>query len=206
MHLSRFACLAMALFLAGCGAQLPPLNFSVPNVGPTGQKIEAEVRSITVTMGRPDEVVGEMAPGVEVVAGLWQTSLIEALNRFVIFRDEAPKRVSIAVKVLKFDIPEVGAEMVTETTARYEIIDRSNGDIIFTQDITAKGITPFDHAFLGVIRARESINRSVQNNIGLFLQALPTVDISKPMFPAGTTPPPPKRDKPAEEPETPPSS
>ncbi len=42
---------------------------------------------------------------------------------------------------------------------------------------------PFNYAFAGVIRARESISRSAQNNIAQFLQALETVDITKPMFP-----------------------
>lgn len=192
----RAGCLFIVLALAGCGQQLPPLNFSVPNVGPASLKIEAEVKSITVTMGRPDEVVGEMAFGVESLAPLWRTALVEALNRNVIFRDESSKKVSISVKVLKLDIPGFGGEMTTHSTARYEIIDRNSGDIIYTQDISAAGVVPFDFAFIGVIRARESINRSVQNNIGSFLQALPTVDITKPMFPAGTTPPPPKRDPP----------
>ncbi len=191
----RVTFLLFVFGLTGC-AQLPPLNFSVPNVGPAGTKIEAEVKSITVTMGRPDEVTGEMARGVEGLAPMWQTALIEALNRNVIFRDEAKMKVSLSVKVLKFEIPAFGGEMTTQTMARYEIIDRNTGDIILTQDISAAGVVPFDYAFVGVIRARESINRSVQNNIASFLQVLPTVDITKPMFPAGTTPPPPKRDPP----------
>jgi len=36
---------------------------------------------------------------------------------------------------------------------------------------------------MGITRARESINRSVQNNIAQFLQGLQTVDLNKPMFP-----------------------
>ncbi len=74
--------------------------------------------------------------------------------------------------------------MTTKSAARYEIIDRANGDIIFTQDINSEGVVPFDYAFIGMIRARESLNRSVQQNIAQFLQALETVDVSKPMFPA----------------------
>ncbi len=48
---------------------------------------------------------------------------------------------------------------------------------------------PAGYAFAGVIRARESINRSTQNNIALFLQALETVDVSKPMFPSSQATP-----------------
>ena len=49
---------------------------------------------------------------------------------------------------------------------------------------TSEGTTPWDYAFEGIIRMREAINRAVQNNILLFLQALETIDLSKPMFPA----------------------
>lgn len=114
---------------------------------------------------------------------LWQTALVEALNQMAIFDDDANKKVSISVKILKLDLPGAGASMTTHTAARYQIIDRKTGGIIYTQDIEASGTTPFDYAFMGVIRARESINRSVQNNISLFLRALETVDVNKPMFP-----------------------
>ena len=67
--------------------------------------------------------------------------------------------------------------------ARYELIDRATGGIVYTQDVSASGEVPFNYAFAGVVRARESISRSAQNNIAQFLQALETVDVSKPMFP-----------------------
>jgi hypothetical protein len=120
----------------------------------------------------------------QMVPQLWQTALIEALNKMTIFQDDATKKVNVSVKILKLNPPGAGASMTTETAARYEITDRKTGDIIFTQDIASSGTTPFDHAFLGVTRARESINRAVQNNISQFLQALETVDVQKPMFPA----------------------
>ena len=34
------------------------------------------------------------------------------------------------------------------------------------------------------VRVKESVNRAVQNNIALFLQATETIDLAKPMFPA----------------------
>jgi hypothetical protein len=173
-----------AVLLSGCGS-VPPLNFSVPNVGVSQKKIDAEMKSMTVTIARPDEKTGELPVGMEqMVPQLWQTALTEALNKMAIFQDDASKKVNVSVKILKLAPPGAGASMTTDTAARYEITDRKTGDIIFTQDISASGTTPFDYAFLGVARARESINRAVQNNITQFLQALETVDIQKPMFPA----------------------
>lgn len=186
MKIQHFFTVAIATaLLTGCGATIPPLNFSVPNVGVSQKKIDAEMKSMTVTIARPDEKTGDLPVGMEeMVPQLWQTALTEALNKMTIFQDDATKKVNVSVKILKLNAPGAGASMTTETAARYEIMDRKTGDIIFTQDIASSGTTPFDHSFLGVARARESINRAVQNNITQFLQALETVDVQKPMFPA----------------------
>jgi hypothetical protein len=174
---------AAIVILSGCAAPVVPLNFSVPNVGLAQRKIDAEMKSLTVTVARPDEKTGviNMNPTVPT---LWTTSLTEAFNKMTIFQDDAPKKVNVAVKILSFDPPGAGFSMTTTASARYEIIDRKNGDIIFTQDISSSGTTPADYAFLGVTRQIESANRAVQNNITQFLQALETVDVKKPMFPA----------------------
>ena len=93
-------------------------------------------------------------------------------------------KVNVSVKLLKLIVPGGGLSANTEAAARYEIMDRKTGDIIFTQDITSSGLTPANYALEWRARARESVNRAIQNNITLFLQALETVDIQKPMFPA----------------------
>lgn len=188
-----------ALVLSGCAQQMPPLNFSVPNVGMTTHKVDAEMKSLTVTVARPDEKIGNLdlqfasvgvngqgggAAGEQMVPQMWQTSLTEALNRMVVFQDDAAKKVNLSVKILKLEVPRAGVSFTTNTTARYEIMDRKTGDLIFSQDISSSGTTPGDFAFLGLARMRESINRAVQNNITQFLQSLETVDVQKPMFPA----------------------
>lgn len=180
MKLRLFALLPI-LLLSAC-TQLP-LNFSVPNVGPSTRKLDAEVKSVTVTVGRPDEATGSIDTQTSGITGIWKEALQESLDKMAIFTDNANKKVSLSVKILKFDVPSFGFSMTTETAARYELIDRSTGGIIYTQDINASGIVPADYAFVGVVRMRESINRSVQNNIAQFLQSLDTIDLSKPMFP-----------------------
>ncbi len=183
MRLFQLVCaLAIAIFAAGCAAP-PPLNFSVPDVGVSSKKIDAEVKSITVTLARPDEKKGDMPMGIEGITNFWKESLQESIDRMAIFKDESKNKVSIQVKILAFDIPTFGFEMTSKSIARYEVIDRGNGGIIYTQEIAANGVVPVSHAFVGAIRARESINRAAQNNIKQFLQALETVDVNKPMFP-----------------------
>ena len=163
--------------LSACQS-VPPLSFSVPNVGVSKHKIDADAKSMTVTVARPDEQVGNIRAGVGggTVPQLWQTSLIEALNRMTIFQDDSPKKVNISVKITRFEL-SFGRY---DCSARYEIIDRKTGDIIFTQDISSVGE---DNSVVGATRITNAVNRAVQNNISLFLQALETVDANKPMFP-----------------------
>lgn len=172
-----------ALALTGCAAP-PPLNFSVPDVGVSKSKIEAEVKAITVTLARPDEAKGDMPMGIEGITNFWKESLQEAIDRMAIFKDGATTKLSIQVKILAFESPLFGASMTSKSIARYELIDRATGSIVYTQDIAAEGVVPATYAFAGITRARESINRAAQNNIKLFLQALETVDVNKPMFPS----------------------
>ena len=185
--------LFLLLLSSACTKRLP-VNFSAPNIGVSSTKLDAELKSLTVTVARPDEAIGKIEVPIvfcddtfdfcpiSFYVGMWKTALEEAFNRMAIFKDDSPKKVSLAVKILKFNNRPLF--WIAHTSARYEIIDRSDGSIIFTTDISTSGVVPFDHAFVGVIRARESINRSVQNNIIQFLQVLETVEIDKPMFPS----------------------
>ena len=174
--------LFLLLLSSGCiRTKRLPVNFSAPNIGVSSTKLDAELKSLTVSVARPDEATGEIDPGIGVHTGLWKTSLEEAFNRMAIFKDDSPRKVSLAVKILKFSSR---GDWTTHTSARYEIIDRSDGSIIFTTDISTTGDVPFDYAFAARVRLLESINRSVQNNIIQFLQVLETVDMDKPMFPS----------------------
>ncbi len=179
-------CLIVAMVgLTGC-ATLPPLNFNPPNVGLAEKRLDAEVKSTVVTVARPDEKKGPIKFALQysqTIPDLWKTGLDDALNRFLIFRDDGAKKLNLNVKILEWDTPSFGANMATTTIARYELVDRNDGTIYYSSEITSKGEVPFDYAFVGAVRAMESANRAVQNNISLFLQQLQTVDLSKPMFP-----------------------
>ena len=184
--------LFLLLLSSGCiGTKRLPVNFSAPNIGVSSTKLDAELKSLTVSVARPDEG-GEILISpfhslpISFHAGLWKTALEEAFNRMAIFKDDSPKKVSLAVKILKFQT--ISAFPAAHTSARYEIIDRSDGSIIFTTDISTSGegpfkLEPFADDAVGS-RSVDGINRSVQKNIIQFLQALETVDIDKPMVPS----------------------
>jgi hypothetical protein len=134
--------------------------------------VDADLRGITVTSGAPNERTGDLPPAVAGLTNTWKEATQEALARAAIFSDDSLHHVNLEVKILKFAAPAAGITFPTDTDARYTIVDRNTGAVIFTQVISAQGTTPMDFAFLGVIRARESINRSAQNNIAAFIRAL----------------------------------
>jgi len=52
------------------------------------------------------------------------------------------------------------------------LLDRSNGKLVFTRDITSTGSVPFDYAFSGAIRYTEARNRSGRDNVQQFIGSL----------------------------------
>lgn len=93
-----------------------------------------------------------------------------------------PTKVNLSVRITEFDIPAAGVAMTTKASAIYEIVDRGTGDLLFTQKISSEGVVPFDYAFMGVVRAVESWNRAVRNNIADFINVLIDSDLSQPVF------------------------
>lgn len=187
-----FVAVTMILvFLSGCGSQ-PPLNFYSANIGMSSRKIDAELKSVTVNFARPEETTGPLdiawidrtdtqAASAQLVQQQWQSALLESINSMIIFQDDATKKVNLSVKVLKLEVFN-SIPKVTNTEARYEIIDRKSGDLIFTQNISSSGVISISTCFDTCVR--RSLNLAVQNNISQFLHVLETVDFQKPMFPA----------------------
>jgi len=161
--------------------QSPPLDFTVQDVGPIDNRKDAEVRSITVGYAPQEQRQGKVEAD-HTVPPIWKEALNDALNRSLAFRDDGQKKVNISVRIVEADAPSFGATMTSRVSAIYEITDRSNGDLLFAETITAEGQVPFDYAFVGVVRARESANRSVRNNIAEFINRLEQADLSKPIF------------------------
>jgi hypothetical protein len=189
--LRLFTLMLGILGVAGCQAP-PPANFSVANVGPGRAKLDAELRSVTVTVANPGEAVGNLSWVTGATTTLWQTSLQDALNRMAVFRDDSPRKVSLVVKILQFDIPDRAATFKTSATARYELLDRSTGAALYTTDINANSAVSMDYALLGRARAIESINRAVQGNIAQFLQAIETTNINGVTIATAAPAPPPQ--------------
>lgn len=176
MKKSILLIIASLFMLTGCTA-VPPLNFSVstPVVSPV--KVNAELKTISVALAQPNEQKGDIYAGMEAIPGIWKSSLEESLGRMAIFKDDSETKLNLSVKVLAIDAPAAGFSMETRTIARYELINRGTGNVIYQREIESLGVVPASYAFLGVVRARESVNRSVQQNISEFLEGIKTLKL-----------------------------
>lgn len=73
----RVIFLALAIMLMGGCASAPPLNFSVQGLGVSSNKIDADLRSISVSFAGPSEARGEIPSSGEEVPGYWESALRE---------------------------------------------------------------------------------------------------------------------------------
>jgi hypothetical protein len=181
MKLNHLATIAVLSFfvLTGCST-IPPVDFTVQDVGIVDNRKDVELKSLTV--GFAPQTQQSKVQANATIPPLWKEALMDALNRSLVFKDDMDKKINLSVRITEFDIPEVGASMTTRVSAIYEIVDRNNGDLLFTQKLSSEGVVPFDYAFMGAIRAVESWNRAVRNNIADFINILDSSDISKPVF------------------------
>ncbi|MEB2870329.1 UDP-N-acetylglucosamine acyltransferase [Pseudomonas rhizosphaerae] len=161
----------LATLLTGC-VSAPPLNFSVQGVEPSKRKLDADLRAVSVSYAVPSEQTGNVPSDGEGVPLLWERALSEAVNKSSVFDDESAKKVNLFVKIRELDPPAGGFTMVTDTSASYLLVNRKTGETILEETITTQGSVPPGYAFVGVVRAKESINRAVQNNIREFLSRL----------------------------------
>ena len=181
MKLKSFVILAILniLVLTGC-TTVPPVDFTVQDVGMVDNRKDAELKSLTV--GFAPQTQQSTVEADATIPPLWKESLTDALNRSLVFKDDMDKKVNLSVRITEFDIPAGGASMTTRVSAIYEIVDRNNGDLLFTQKISSEGVVPWDYAYSGLVRGVESWNRAVRNNIADFINILDNSDISKPVF------------------------
>jgi len=113
------------LIISGCTA-IPPVDFTVQDVGMVGNRKDAELKSLTVGFS-PQEQQGIVEANAT-IPPIWNEALQDALNRSLIFQDDAQIKINLSVRIVQFNSPEFGFDMVTKVGAIYEVVNRKNGD------------------------------------------------------------------------------
>ena len=182
VSVKRFnACLVTLIFAVGC-TSVPPVDFTVQDVGVVDIRKNVELRSLTV--GYATQLQQRKVASNHNVPPIWKEGLQDAINRSLIFKDDVATKVNVSVRITEFVTPSQrsGIEARTTVSAIYEIVDRGTGNLLMAQEITSDGFVPFDYAVLGQVKVVESINRAVRNNIADFINLVEATDLSKPIF------------------------
>ena len=167
-------------FMVSACTTLPPLDFSVAEVGMVESRKDAEL--VTLTVGFAPQSQQKKLETDHGFPPIWKEALQDAMSRALVFQDRAKRRVNLSVRITEVDAPSAGFAMDTKVSAIYEITDRSDGSLLFAEEISSEGVVPANYAFVGVVRARESVNRAVRNNIADFIAKLELADLSKPIY------------------------
>ena len=176
---NMFALLFLSMLLSGWQT-IPPLDFNVQDVGMVDHRKNAELKSLTV--GFAPQAQQKTMETNSTLPPIWKSGLTDALNRSLVFQDDQSIKVNLSVRIVEVDAPDAGFDMETKVGAIYEVIDRGNGAMLYSELIESKGVVPMDYAFMGIVRARESVNRAIRNNIADFIHSLDQADLAKPVF------------------------
>lgn len=178
-------CLLFAIvFMAGCSTPMPTLEFTPTNVSPAGRKIDADLKSISISIAQEKEKLGETQVGLggnvyeQSFKSAFKMALEEGLARSAVFNDLSSRKVSLSAKVLKFHSPSMAVNFKTEMIVRYELISRESGKILFSKDLSSFGEVPYTYAFVGATRCTEARNISVRENVKTLISEMETLVIS----------------------------
>lgn len=174
-------------------------NNSLPE---SNVKIPATMDSITVTVANDDEKTGRLdfrAAEVELfhnneerakkdIPESLQNGLQDSIKKMLVFQDDdTAATVSLSVTILKLEVNIRSYLLGGPTTtieARYDLINKKTGDLIFTGKTIATGAPEMSHSLNVFESTRDSVKLAIQNNISQFLPLLKTVDVNKPMYQA----------------------
>lgn len=170
---------SIVLVFSGCfippTTPTPQFDFSLPNVSVSSKKINAELKSLNVHFAKeysPDK-------NFRVIPNIWKIAMLDAIDSMAVFKDDSKNKLNISVKILDMDMPVFGGAMRTGVLAQYDLINRANGKVIYSEEVESEGIVEFSYSFSGYERSIESINRAIKNNIAIFLEDLKKLDIDK---------------------------
>jgi hypothetical protein len=162
------------VFVRAC-SPVPETEFALASVATTAARIDAGLAAVTVEPASRDRTVYPLPRTLTPLLPLWQAALQDAVTRQGIFRPDASRRVSIAVKVLEFSL----SGNTLSVFARYQLFDVPPGNPVFSEDIMsnvglsglATGVTSLDDPAVAT-QNRTQVIRAIQDNITQFLDQL----------------------------------
>lgn len=163
------ASVLIAFSLTACSS--PPEFNAVPQTVPQSQiKVDAQLDEVTVAIAPLDAQQGYMAPGTAALIPLWQSGIVDALDRSNVFTAGSPNRVNVEVSIIRLDnVQNNDLSITTTAVAAYRIVDAKTQEVLWVRGISSSSIVSFQEMTTETTRARISLNRAIQNNILQFV-------------------------------------
>lgn len=152
------------------------------------EKIQMDLRSISVSVspesGQNGNLLFEPGGGAshdQSFRAMFKDAVEHAIVSSAIFNDHSKKTVMLSAKITEFDRNVVGMSLpgpifILKMTVEYKLIDRSNGKVVFSQDISSTAEFA-GNSFTVNKNLSEAQNTVVKENISLLLGVLKTENI-----------------------------
>ena len=165
----------LALSLSSC-TNSPSLNFVPEQVTPSAHKINAELKSVIVSVAKDEDRKGDVKVGYYHNDQSFKLALKDALDESLVksalFDDLSSNKVTLTAEVLKFQAPVMSLHYKTKVIIRYQLVDRATGNTVFTRDIETAQSVPANYSYRSSFRSTEARNLAVSENIQLFIASL----------------------------------
>lgn len=172
------------LFLVGCSSvsrDFIPEDEIIP--AKQNEKIQMDLRSISVSVspesGKNGNLLFEPGGGAshdQLFRAVFKEALEHAIAVSAIFNDHSQKTVTLSAKIKEFDRDVTGMSLpgpvfLLKMTVEYSLIDRFNGNVVFTKDISSQ--TEFaGNSFTVTKNLSKAHNIVVKQNISQLLRVL----------------------------------
>lgn len=170
--------LALASLLVGC-ATPPIVNYSIADVRPVKQPLDADMRSLVIHITPDAKLENIQTPGMlssregEILFN-WQNSLQDSLNKGGFFIDSSSRKINIIINItlMKRTNGAPFTPMTADIEARYDIVERDTNKLIASKTIASSGVTEYSESANNIYRVNEAMSRAVKFNIVNFLDFL----------------------------------
>ena len=156
----------LIVLLSGCSVKNNfdvsfPSNFQVLQKNYKLSAVNAQLASENKKTGDLDVFDPEYTQKFEI-------SLLKALKDTKLFDDTSHSSLQIKAVILQNDTPSLGLNMTVYTDILYEIKNQE-GKVLYSKSIQAEGLATIGDEFVAFKRMVLANDRSVQNNIKLFI-------------------------------------
>jgi len=167
----NIALLTLCALLAGCASEVVQVNLVPTGITRSSASFDMEVKSVTVVIADKANQTGEVRMNAT-FPPLWRDALQNAIDQAGLFKDDSPRKITVAAVIKKWKFNPTGFSNTTDVEADYSVIDRSNGQRLFEKDITNSASATAGDTWNAQARLIKLWNKAAQDNISAFVQAL----------------------------------